>query len=129
MSLTQMQQNRSKILALVEDLFFSAKIAEAAKRTGVLVEFASSEQALAEKLALKPSLIIVDLNLSSVKPLDLIARLKGDPELNQASILGFVSHVQSELKLQAQKAGCDNVLARSSFSQNLPQVLKRYSGQ
>jgi hypothetical protein len=36
--------------------------------------------------------------------------------------------VQVELKQQAQEAGCDMVMARSAFSQNLPQIFKRHSG-
>jgi hypothetical protein len=36
--------------------------------------------------------------------------------------------VQGELKQQAQEAGCDMVLARSAFSQNLPVILKRHAG-
>jgi hypothetical protein len=35
--------------------------------------------------------------------------------------------VQAELKQQAQEAGCDMVLARSAFSQNLPLIFKRHS--
>ena len=44
-------------------------------------------------------------------------------------MIGYVSHVQGELKQAAHEAGCDMVLARSAFSQNLPQILKRHSGQ
>jgi hypothetical protein len=44
------------------------------------------------------------------------------------SLLGYLSHVQGELKLKAQEAGCDTVLPRSAFSQSLPQILKRYAG-
>jgi hypothetical protein len=36
--------------------------------------------------------------------------------------------VQGELKQAAQEAGCDMVMARSAFSQNLQQILKRHSG-
>ncbi|MBI3666474.1 MAG: response regulator [Acidobacteria bacterium] len=120
--------SRSRIVAFVDDLFFVTKIGETARRAGVAVEFVHNEEALQQKLESPPSLIIVDLNLSGMKPLPLISKLKGQPELKQTSILGFVSHVQGELKQKAQKAGCDMVLARSSFSQNLPQILKRHSG-
>ena len=119
----------NRIVAVVDDLFFAAKIGETAKRAGVGVEFATSEEALLEKAAHRPSLIIVDLNLSGMKPLPLIAKLKSHPDLKQTSILGFVSHVQGELKQDAHKAGCDMVLARSSFSQNLPQILRRHGGR
>ncbi len=119
---------QSRILAVVDDLFFATKIGETAKRAGVTVEFAKTEQAVIEFAAHKPSLIIVDLNVNSLKPLALVAKLKNHPDLKQTSVLGFLSHVQGELKQKAQKAGCDIVLARSSFSQNLPQILKRHAG-
>jgi CheY-like chemotaxis protein len=120
--------HKSKILAVVDDLFFATKINETARRAGVAVDFVTSEEALFQRAAEKPSLIIVDLNLSSLQPLPLITKLKSDPELKQTSVLAFVSHVQGELKMKAQEAGCDMVLARSSFSQNLPQILKRHAG-
>jgi CheY-like chemotaxis protein len=122
------ENHRRKILVVVEDLFFVSKISETAKRAGVSVEFATSEEAVLSLAAHKPSLIIVDLNLNGTKPLPLISKLKSLPDFKQTSILAFVSHVQGELKQKAQKAGCDMVLARSSFSQNLPQILKRHAG-
>jgi hypothetical protein len=36
--------------------------------------------------------------------------------------------VQGELKQKAHETGCDMVLARSAFSQNLQQIMKRHSG-
>ena len=120
--------NKNNILAVVDDLFFATKISETARRAGVTVDFVTNEEALFQKAAGKPTLIIVDLNLNRLQPLPLIRKLKSDPELKQTSILAFVSHVQGELKMQAQEAGCDMVLARSSFSQNLPQILKRHAG-
>jgi hypothetical protein len=44
------------------------------------------------------------------------------------NVVGFVSHVQGELKQKAQEAGCNMVLARSAFSQNMQQIFKRYAG-
>jgi hypothetical protein len=35
--------------------------------------------------------------------------------------------VQADLKQAAQQKGCDTVIARSAFSQNLPTILKRYA--
>jgi CheY-like chemotaxis protein len=119
--------NKRQILAVVDDLFFATKIGETAKRAGVNVAFATTEEAVLQFAAQRPSLIIVDLNLNAAKPLPLIAKLKNHPDLKGTSILAFVSHVQGELKQKAQKAGCDMVLARSSFSQNLPQILKRHA--
>jgi len=59
--------------------------------------------------------------------LKLVEALKADADTKSISLLGYLSHVQGELKLKAQQAGCNAVLPRSSFSQNLPQILKRHA--
>lgn len=120
---------RKKILAVVEDLLFTVKISDAAKRAGMEVEFVKSERDVLEKATHdKPLLIILDLNFSAVQPLKLISKLKGDGDLKPISVIGYLSHVQGELKQQAQDAGANIVMARSAFSQNLQQILKRHSG-
>ena len=123
-----MQKEPKKILAVMSDLFFSVKINDAAKRAGMLVEFVKDANEVVEKAKGKPALIIFDLNFESVDPLTLIGTLKGNAELKGTSVIGFLSHVQGELKQKAQEAGCDMVMARSAFSQNLPLIFKRHSG-
>jgi PleD family two-component response regulator len=123
------KQEPKRVLAVVNDLFFSVKISEAAKRNGLALEFVKdSEEVLAKAMAEKPSLIIFDLNFESVGPLDLIKKLKASVETKGVSLLGYLSHLQSELKVQAQDAGCDMVLARSAFSQNMLMIFKRHAG-
>ena len=122
-------QGSKRILAVVSDLFFSVKLTEAAKRAGLTLEFVKEDKQVIEKAHHeRPALIIFDLNFDSVGPLDLIAKLKGAPETKGINLIGYLSHVQAELKQSAQSAGCDMVMARSAFSQNLPQIFKRYSG-
>jgi PleD family two-component response regulator len=121
-------QDRKKVLAVVDDLFFSVKISDAAKRTGLEVDFVKSEKDAVEKAKEKPLLIILDLNISALAPVKLIGKLKGSVETKGISIIGFLSHVQGELKQQAQEAGANMVMARSAFSQNLQQILKRHAG-
>jgi CheY-like chemotaxis protein len=119
----------SRIFAFIEDLFFMAKIQETAKKLNVKVEFVKSDKDLMEKMQQngdeKPSLIIFDLNNASVKPLSLIPKLKSKLKKG-TSIIGFLSHVQGDLKQKAHEVGCDMVLPRSAFSQNLPQLLRRH---
>jgi len=117
-----------RVLAVVADLFFSVKLTDAAKRCGLALEFVKDPKDLLEKANGKPSLIVFDLNFDAAQPLKLIARLKGQPATKGVSLLGFLSHVQGELKQSAQEAGCDMVLARSAFSQNLTQIFKRHAG-
>ena len=124
-----MQKPLSKrVLAVVNDLFFSVKLTEAAKRSGLALEFVKEGNELMEKAGERPSLIIFDLNFDAVQPLSLISKLKAAPSTKSISLIGYLSHVQVELKQQAQEAGCDMVMARSAFSQNLPQIFKRHSG-
>jgi PleD family two-component response regulator len=123
------KQGKKKILAVVEDLMFTVKIADAAKRAGLEVEFVKSERDVIEKATEeKPLLVILDLNFEAVQPLKLISQMKNDGEMKQISVIGYLSHVQGELKQQAQEAGANIVMARSAFSQNLQQILKRHSG-
>jgi PleD family two-component response regulator len=117
-----------RVVAVVNDLFFSVKLIEAAKRSGLALEFVKHGELVLEKAHEKPSLIIFDLNFEDVQPLDLIAKLKGSTATKGISLIGYLSHVQVELKQKAQEAGCDMVLARSAFSQNMPQIFKRHSG-
>lgn len=124
-----MQKQPKKILAAVEDLFFTVKLADAAKRAGLLVEFIKNDKELLEKAREeKPSLIIFDLNFSAMQPLKVISKMKGNAELKSISLIGYLSHVQGELKQKAHETGCDMVLARSALSQNLPLILKRHAG-
>jgi PleD family two-component response regulator len=121
-------QEPKRVLAVVSDLFFSVKLTEAAKRSGLALEFVKEPGEVLEKAKTKPSLIVFDLNFEAAEPLRLIEELKAKPETKGVSLIGYLSHVQGELKQQAQEAGCDMVMARSAFSQNLPQIFKRHSG-
>jgi PleD family two-component response regulator len=122
-------REKKKILAVVDDLLFTVKISDAVKRAGLDVQFLKSEHDVLEKAAHeKPLLIILDLNNSSVEPLRLIEKLKSDGSLKHISLIGYLSHVQGELKQKAHDAGANIVMARSAFSQNLQQILKRHAG-
>ena len=119
----------SRIFAFVDDLFFLAKIQETARKMNVKVEFVKTDKDLFDKMQLngeeKPSLIIFDLNNANAKPLTLIPKLKSKLK-KSTSIIGFLSHVQGDLKQKAHEVGCDMVLPRSAFSQNLPNLLRRH---
>ena len=123
------EDSNSRIFAFIEDLFFLAKIQETARKLNVKVEFVKNDKDLMERMEQngeeKPSLIIFDLNNNNAKPLTLIPKLKSRLKKG-TSIIGFLSHVQGDLKQKAHEVGCDMVLPRSAFSQNLPQLLRRH---
>jgi CheY-like chemotaxis protein len=116
-------ENGSRVVAGVPDLFFASKIGETARQLGVAVEFASSRQAVLEKASRAPALVILDLGAGTLEPIGLIAKLKADPALRTARIVGFVNHERTDLIEQAREAGCDEVLTRGAFTKGLPGML------
>jgi acylphosphatase len=120
----------TKIFFFIEDLFFIAKIQETARKLGVKVAFVKNEKDAITALTAgeeedRPGLIVFDLNNANAKPLTLIPKLKAKLK-RSTSIVGFLSHLQGDLKAKAVEAGCDTVMPRAAFSQNLPNLLRRY---
>jgi len=120
----------TRIFFFIEDLFFNAKINETARKLGVKVAFIKNEKDAITELTSheegdRPGLIVFDLNNANAKPLTLIPKLKAKLK-KSTSIIGFLQHIQGDLKAKAVEAGCDVVMPRAAFSQNLPNLLRRY---
>jgi len=114
------------VLAAVADVMFSSKIRAAADASGADVRFArTAEEALSQARALRPALVLLDLNGAQLEPIETIGRLRADADLAGVRILGFVSHVQADVIAAARAAGIDEVLARSAFVSRLPGLLAR----
>jgi hypothetical protein len=97
----------TRIYCFIEDLFFLAKIQESARKLGVKVEFVKGDKESVAKLTDLPEAERTKLKKAT-------------------SIIGFLNHLQGELKAKAIEAGCDTVMPRSAFSQSLPNLLRRY---
>ena len=114
----------ASVVALVDDLFFLVKIRESAKAVGVMVRTIDARGGPAGVAEVNPQAVILDLNARGFSALDWIRALKADPATAPIRIVGFVSHVQEQLIADARTAGCDAVMARSAFSQKLPELLR-----
>jgi len=111
----------AQIVALVDDLFFQAKILETAKHVGVEVRTCTTPEALLAEIAKhSPALVIVDLNARN-KPLDAIKQVRASS--STIPVTCFLSHVQVELAQQARDVGCTEVMPRSKFTQHLATIL------
>ncbi|MGA7832439.1 MAG: response regulator [Terracidiphilus sp.] len=121
----------TRIFCFIEDLFFLAKIQETARKLGVKVEFVKGgdKDSVARLMDLpeaeRPKLLVFDLNNLNAKPISLIPKFKTKFK-KATSVIGFLNHLQGELKAKAIEAGCDTVMPRSAFSQTLPNLLRRY---
>ncbi len=105
---------------------FTSKIRAAAKPLGLTVQIARSrDAALTEMRATPPSLVIFDLNNPRTDPLGIVAAMKGDVALATIRTVGFVSHVQTDVIEASRRAGVDDVMARSAFSERISDILAR----
>jgi CheY-like chemotaxis protein len=112
------------IIAVVDDMFFASKIRAVAEAVGVEISFPRSSQALVEKVReTKPRLILVDLHNQRIDASELASELKSEEDLRTIPLLGFFSHVQTELQRSALAAGFDRVIPRSVFARDLPRIL------
>jgi hypothetical protein len=134
-------------IVLIDDLFFQAKLFETAKLTGITLEIAATGEQLLRAAAANPeALVIVDLNarqgaLDAVEHLckgseeraplagvgcglGLEPGMKSNAPGNPRRVIAFLSHVQTELAERARAAGCQEVMPRSKFTQNLAAILR-----
>jgi DNA-binding NarL/FixJ family response regulator len=112
------------ILAAVDDFLFRSKIRATAKHVNAEIVFAQTpDEILAQARALKPSLVIIDLNSPKADAVKTFASLKADPDLARIRAIGFASHVHVDLIAAARQAGADQVLPRSAFAGNLAEIL------
>jgi CheY-like chemotaxis protein len=110
------------VLALIDDLFFQAKLVETARHVGVSLQMVANGDALVTAAVSAPRLVLVDLNARQ-GALEAIERLQAAG--NSQPIIGFLSHVQTDLAERARAAGCQQVLPRSKFTAELAEILGR----
>jgi CheY-like chemotaxis protein len=113
----------AQVVALIDDIFFQAKLFETAKQLGVELRICATPDALDAEIAQSPpKLIVIDLNARS-NPLDAVGRLHTNGR--NIPLIGFLSHVQADLAERAHAAGCTEVMPRSKFTQNMATILCR----
>ena len=99
----------TRIAAYVPNLMDRSKVAAAAPDQVTFVRSA------AELAGVGAEVVVVDLARPGV--------LDALPELGTARTVGFASHVDRDLIAAATAAGCGEVMARSKFFGNLPDLL------
>lgn len=114
----------AQAVALIDDLFFQAKVGETARQLGVdLRVFAAAPPFLAEIVKEKPRLVLLDLN-ARADAFEAIGEIqKSDWNGVRPRVIVFLSHVQTELAERARAAGCEEVMPRSAFTRNLATIL------
>ena len=113
-----------EVLVLVDDLFFSSKIASTARLCSVPVRLLTTRRELLRNAdPARVKLVIIDLNGRTTQPVQAIQELKASSDRDPIPILTYYSHVQTELAEEARKAGARWILPRSAFSARLARLL------
>jgi CheY-like chemotaxis protein len=120
----------AQAVALIDDLFFHAKVAETARQIGVdLKIFSAAQPMLTEMEKESPKLVLLDLNARA----DAIGAIGAVKQIQSGSaeipVIAFLSHVQTELAERARAAGCREVMPRSLFTRNLATILARVKSE
>ena len=110
---------------LVQDLFFVAKIRDAADRLGIAQRSAPDARTLPEA-ARGARLVIVDLRRPDA--LDALDALAADPTTAAIRSIGFVDHENVDLMKAAAARGCTTVLSKRRFATDLAAILQTGDG-
>jgi CheY-like chemotaxis protein len=113
-------------LVLSDDLIFFSRIAAAARDAGLAVQQARSAAdlvALARQAA--PGGVIVDLHNPGLDLSALVAELRAACPV-MPRVVAYGSHVEAEVLRAARQAGCDRVLPRSQFVEELPRDIAEW---
>ena len=116
-----------KILVLVDDLFWRTKIEHATKSAQAGAIFLSDPAELPATIEnAQVCAVLVDLAMRK-EPFDAIAGMKKKAKTKDVPAIGYYEHVRKDLKEKAEKAGFDQVLPRSTFSQNLADLVLKFA--
>jgi hypothetical protein len=110
-----------KVVAVVRDLFFVARIRETARLVGTPLVFARTPEEIAAALAPEPpALAIVDLTTNGWDYEALFAALAAAPDV---PVLGFTTHALARTT-QPLHAHCRRVVTKEILTQELPGLLQ-----
>jgi hypothetical protein len=109
------------VLALVDDLFWKARLAEAATAAGRPISFSADPAALAGLDPAAVEIVVVDLALRR-DPFAEISALKRDPTRAKIPVVGYFEHMRVDLHERGTAAGVDRLFARSTFTERLAEI-------
>ncbi len=116
-------------LLLSDDLLFTSRVTGTAAALGLTVQSARSAAALVELArAAAPRCVLIDLHNAG---LDLPALLRDLAAVcsRPPRTIAYGSHVEAAALRAAREAGCDLVLPRSRFVEELPVSLGKWLGE
>jgi uncharacterized protein len=139
------------VVAFVADLMFTTRISKVISYLGYRVQWIEDTAALGDNIpptpqhgyseqvqgqtgqlfikiaGWQPALLLFDLANKSIPWQHWMPLLKSSPATRRIPIMAFGPHTDVELMGGAKRAGADVVLARSRFTSDMPQLIKKYA--
>jgi hypothetical protein len=109
------------LIACVEDLFFRSKIEATARHLNAPVRFVGAAD-LAAACDDHAAAVLLELS-GNGRTLAAVEELRRKGASGALPVIGFLSHVDKELARKAQAAGVSRIMARSEFSETLPDLV------
>jgi CheY-like chemotaxis protein len=114
-------------LLLCDDLIFRSRIVGTAEKLGLTVHTVrSAAELMSQAPQLQPVCVLLDLHNPGLDVAAVVSLLKAQSP--PPRIVGYGSHVEAATLRRAREAGCDRVLPRSQFVEELPQALPVWFG-
>jgi CheY-like chemotaxis protein len=125
--MTESAQTTGRVgLLLCDDMMFISRVTGTARALGLTVKPAGSMEALKTSLGQQtPSCVLVDLAHPELKLAEFLEVLRTTCN-PMPRVVAYGSHVDTATLRAAREAGCDPVLPRSKFVEELPHALPQW---
>lgn len=111
-----------RVIAVVKDLFFVARIRETARLAGVPIEFSRSVGELESALAVGARLVLLDLT-GGFDYERVFTAIEAVEPARRAPVLAFTTHALARTT-QPWHARCTRVVTKETLTQELPALLR-----
>jgi len=115
-------KTKSKILVIDDELFFRSVLKNALEDQYDIIEGENGEDAISHARALKPNLIIMDVEMPVKDGIDACRLLKENPETRKIPVILFTSLAKKEDIARGLKVGADDYITKPMC---LPEILAR----
>ncbi len=114
--------DRPLIVAVIPDLMFQSRVREQARALDFDVTVADAQEEAAAAIAGAPDLVVLDLHAMGIETQKVIAHAK----MRRVPVLAFGRHTETGVLRAAREAGAAAVVVRSTFVEDLPQLLREH---
>lgn len=110
-----------KVVAVVKELFFVARIRETARMVGAPLVFARTPEELGAALEVAPDLVLLDLTTTGWDYEAFFAAIEGASP--RPPVLGFTTHALARAT-QPLHGRCARVVTKETLTRELPELLR-----